>query len=55
MIDPRTWSRRTLVLLCLLAASAVPIVLSACESGSSESQCSDGEILVDGVCTPATS
>ena len=53
MSDPRTWSRRTLLLLCLLAATAVPAMLSAC--GEDESQCPDGYILVDGECTPATS
>ena len=51
MFDPRTWSRRMLVLMALLAASALPMVLSAC--GSDEVQCPDGQILVDGVCTNA--
>ena len=51
MFDPRTWSRRMLVLMALLAASALPMAVSAC--GEDESPCPDGEILVDGVCTSA--
>ena len=51
MFDPRTWSRRMLVLMALLAASALPMALSAC--GEEEVQCPDGPILVDGVYTNA--
>lgn len=51
MFDPRTWSRRKVVLMALLAASALPMVVSACSD--SESPCPDGEILVDGECTSA--
>ncbi len=51
MFDPRTWSRRMLVLMALLAGSALPMALSAC--GEDEVQCPDGQILVDGVCTNA--
>jgi len=50
MLDPRTWSRRTLVLLCLLAA--VPAVLGACSS-SSDPQCPDGQVLSAGECVNA--
>ena len=41
--------------MCLLVGLIVPVVLSACESGSSETQCPAGQILVDGGCTPASS
>jgi len=40
-----------LVLMALLAASALPMALSAC--GSDEVQSPEGQILVDGVCTNA--
>jgi len=52
MFDPRTWSRRMLVLMALLAGSALPMALSACSDD--ESQCPDGYILENNVCVPAT-
>lgn len=54
MFDPRMWSRRTLVMMGLLAALALPAVLSACSSDD-ESPCEDGEILSGGECIPAES
>lgn len=48
MLDPRKWSRRTFVLLALVASMALPVVLSACSS--SDSDCPEGEILSNGEC-----
>lgn len=53
MFDPRLWSRRTLVLMSLLAAMALPAVLSAC--GEDDAPCPDGEVLVGGECVSAES